>query len=262
MKKNTVLYTSIIAILLSGCGNVTKNKNIEKPVPELTDSYIYALCDSIINNQGNFDESDGTFSITKSTIDEFEKANSKFKDQLNHDTTIIKKVKGEINLPLNRKWKPLKTFKDTLIETDDTEIREFQYLGQFENIGIYVVGGSFWEHYECYLINKHNGNTTTIWNTPTLSPNQKYIASLSMAYGLEGVPNGIQIWSIDSNIENEAEPISINKFLEMDQLDWIPEELVWETNNSLILKVISVEHFMQSEGQPNAEDYYYLKFRI
>ena len=203
-----------------------------------------------------------TFSITETTAEEFELATSKFKDKTVYDSATFKKKDGEINLPVERKWKPFVTYRDTLLETDETEIREYKYIGQFEDIGYYIVGGSFWEHYECYLIDKRTGRQTTIWNTPTISPNDKFIANLSMAYGLEGVPNGIQVWSIDRNENNQVEPISINKYLELDQLIWVPEEFVWETDNSLILKVISVEKFMESSGQPKQSEYYFLKLKL
>ena len=83
-----------------------------------------------------------------------------------------------------------------------------------------------------------------------------------MAYGLEGVPNGIQIWSINRNSDNQVEPISISKYLEIDQLIWVPEQFVWENDESLILKIVSIDDFMESDGQPNINDYHYLKIKI
>jgi len=203
-----------------------------------------------------------TFSITIATADDFNIAKSKSKDKTLYDTTIFKKINGEIKLPVDSKWKPFVTFTDTLLKTDDTDIREYQYLGQFDKIGFYIVGGSFWEHYECYLIDKRTGIQTTIWNTPTISPDDKFIANLSMAYGFEGVPNGLQIWRIDRQVNNQVELISLVKHLELDQQIWVPDEFVWETDNSLILKVSEVEKFMNENGQPNENDYYYLRLQI
>lgn len=203
-----------------------------------------------------------TFSITNATANDFNTAKSKSRDKILYDTTTFKKVNGEIKLLIDRKWKPLITFTDTLLKTDETDIREYQYLGQFDKIGFYIVVGSFWEHYECYLIDKRTGKQTTIWNTPIISPDDKFIANLSMAYGLEGVPNGLQIWRIDRQKNNQVEPISLVKHLELDQQIWAPDDFVWETDNSLILKVATVDKFMNENGQPNENDFYYLRLRI
>ena len=235
----------LFTLLISACGQNTQPIEQMESVPTKTPK-----------------ESLEIFSITETTAEDFELATSKSKDKVIYDSTSFSKKDGEINLPLERKWKPFITYKDTLPKTDETGIKEYQYIGQFEDIGFYVVSGSFWEHNECYLIDRRTGRQTTIWNTPTISPNDKYIANLSMAYGLEGVPNGIQIWSINRNSDNQVEPISISKYLEIDQLIWVPEQFVWENDDSLILKIVSIDDFMESDGQPNINDYHYLKIKI
>lgn len=242
MNRHIIIY---LTIFVSACGqNEATVENIES------------------DNKEFVNESLQSFSITEVTSDEFEIAKSKSNDKTLYDTINFKKEDGEIKLPVDRNPKPFVIFKDTLSETDETDIREYQYFGQFDNIGFYIVAGRFWEHFEFYLVDKQTGRQTTIWNAPTISPNDKFIANLSMDYGLEGVPNGIQVWSIERNKENQVEPISIYKHLEIDQLIWIPEELVWVTDNSFILKVVSVENFMESGGQPKVDDFYYLKMKI
>ena len=242
MTRHLIVY---LTIFISACG-----QNSQSADNILTDSKAVTI-DSL-----------QTFSITNATADDFKTAKSKAQDKILYDTTIFKKVNGEIKLPVDRKWKPFVTFTDTLLNTDETDIREYQYLGQFNKIGFYIIGGSFWEHYECYLIDKRTGKQTTIWNTPTISPDDKFIANLSMTYGLEGVPNGLQIWRIDRQENNQVEPISIVKHLELDQQIWAPDDFVWEADNSLILKVAEVDKFMNENGQPNINDFYYLRLRI
>jgi len=200
-----------------------------------------------------------TFSITKASTEDFLKAKKLYVNKMLYDTTTFRKTNGEIKLPVDRKWKPFVTFTDTLLNTDDSDIREYQYLGRFDKIDFYVVGGSFWEHYECYLIDKLTGRQTTIWNTPMISPNDKFIANLSMAYGLEGVPNGLQIWRIDRHENNQVEPISISKHFELDQQIWAPIDIVWETDNSLILKVATIENYLKTNGESNENDFYCLR---
>lgn len=244
MKQTIFIFTFILTTIISFGQNSQSADNI------LSDSKVVTI------------DSSQTFSITNATADDFKTAKSKAQDKILYDTISFKKVNGEIKLPVDRKWKPFVTFTDTLLNTDETDIREYQYFGQFDKIGFYIIGGSFWEHNEFYLIDKRTGKQTTIWNTPTISPNDKFIANLSMPYGLEGVPNGLQIWRIDRNKHNQVEPISIVKHLELDQQIWAPDDFVWETDNSLILKVSAVDKCMNDNGQPNENDFYYLILRI
>ena len=236
----------ILTILFAAC--VQKNATNEK---KTADNVVKISSDSL-----------GTFSINKATIDDFAKAKMNFKDKILYDTTTFKKKNGIIKLPVDEKWQPFVFYTDTLVNTDEGGIREYKYLGQFDNIGFYIVEGNFYEHYECYLINKGIGNKITIWNKPIITTDEKFIANLSMPFGLEGVPNGLQIWRVDRHKENEVEPISISKYLELDQQIWAPLDFVWETNNSLLLKVIAVDKFWDSHGQLNNKDYYFIRLKI
>jgi hypothetical protein len=235
----------ILTILLVACGQNPQSS--EKTSTENKETAIDSL---------------QTFSITKASADDFNKAKKTFKDKILYDTTTFRKVNGEIKLPVEEKWRPFVTFIDTLLNTDDSDVRQYFYVGQFDKIGFYIVGGSFWEHSEYYLIDKKNGGETTLWDSPTISPNDKFIANLSMTYGLEGVPNGIQIWRIDRNEHNQIEPISLSKHLELDQQIWVPDDLAWETDQSLILKVVTIEKYLNETGQPNSSDFYYLRLKF
>ncbi len=198
----------------------------------------------------------------QATIDDFNRAKQFFVDRILYDTATYKKVNGEVKLPIAEGWNPFVSFTDTLLDTDESEVRQYYYVGQFEKIGFYIVKGSFWEHIEYYLIDKRTGRQTIIWSSPAISPANKFIANLSMTYGLEGVPNGIQVWRIDRNQNNQAEPISLSKYLELDQQIWAPEDLVWETDNSIILKVAAVDKYMNETGQPKPNDFYYLRLKL
>ena len=201
-------------------------------------------------------DSSQTFSITKVSTEDFTKAKNSYKDKFIHDTLNIRKINGVIEVPLNRlHYPPSVIFKDTLVGIGETEEREYHYLGHFPNPDNYLVSGAFWEHYECYLIDKETGSKKTTWNRPFLSPNSKYFANLSMPYGLEGVPNGIQIWKV----ENQK---YLSKYLELDQQVWVADQFSWETDNSLILKVAAIDKYLNENGQPNEKDFYYLRLRL
>ena len=203
-----------------------------------------------------------TFSITNATTDDFNNAKRVYIGKTHFDTTTYKKVNGVIKLPVERMWNPFVIFKDTLQNTDKLDIKEYHYLGQFEKIGFYIVGAGLFEYSECYLIDKKTGIKTTIWNTPSISPNDKFIANLSMEYGLDGIPNGVQIWRVDRHENNQSEPISISKYLELDQQIWVPVDFVWETDRSLIMKVADIDKYMNENGRTNDSDFYFLRLRI
>jgi hypothetical protein len=231
-----------LTILLSACGQ--KNASIDN---------------SNVDNQSlNLADSSQTFSISKATKEDFTEAKNSYKDNFIQDTLSIRKVNGVTEVPLNRPhYPPSVIFKDTLVGIGETEEREYHYLGHFPDLDNYLVSGTFWEHYECYLIDKETGSKTTTWNRPFLSPTSKYFANLSMAYGLEGVPNGIQIWKVETSNQNY-----LSKYLELDQQIWAPDDFVWETDNSLFLKVFSVDKYWDTNGQLNENEFYYLRLRL
>ena len=100
-----------------------------------------------------------------------------------------------------------------------------------------------------------------MWNKPILSPHNNFIANLSIPYGLEGTPNGVQVWRVDRQHNNELEPV-ISKYLELDQQIWAPVDFAWETDYSLLLKITPVENFMNEGRQPSQKDFYYTRLRI
>lgn len=81
------------------------------------------------------------YSITKATALDFVNAHVKSHDAILKDTLLYRKQNGIIQLPLNNKQ--LATFTDTLLGTDDTNVREYKYEGQYKNIGYYFVSGLF-----------------------------------------------------------------------------------------------------------------------
>ena len=204
----------------------------------------------------NLADSSQSFSISRATEDDFLRAKNNYKDTFIQDTLTIQKFNGLIKLPLDEPNYPSSIiFKDELVEVEETEEKVYQYLGHFPNS--YLVSGTFWEHYECYLIDKETGQKTTTWNKPFLSPASEYFANLSLDYGMEGVPNAIQIWRVDPKNRN-----NLSKYVELDQQIWVPSYVVWESDNSVILKVSDLEKYLNEEGQPNENDYYYLRLRL
>jgi len=233
----------LLALALASCGQ--KNDKKETIV---TKNQTAVITDSLRN-----------YSTSIVTEDDFLNAKNNYKDLTLYDTASYRKINGKIKLPIKDKQKRFAVFNDTLVDSDSEDVRQYVYVGQFDKIGLYIVGGSFWEHFECYLVNKITGRQTTIWNDPMTSPKDKYIANLSMQYGLEGVPNGLQVWKV---VNDGNEGFIIQKYFEIDQQIWAPEDFAWETEDTLVLKVFPVQMYWSKNGQMDASDYYYMRIRI
>jgi len=189
------------------------------------------------------------------TKQDFIKAEKAFKDIIVADTQAIRKVNGEIVLPLSGN-KPTMVFKDQHPENDD-EISEYSYTGHVDNPNLYIVEGAFWEWHETYLINRATGKTDTLWSAPVFSPDKKLIVNLSPGYGLEGDPNGFELWQV-KNDGNTA----INRIKIVDQQEWIPLNFFWEDNRTLIFKAVTVDAFMKVNGEPKDKDIYYFRMKV
>ena len=199
-----------------------------------------------------------SYTIETATRLNFEKAKKNNPEAFTADTANFRKENGVLSLQLKDEWKLLTSFRDTLNapETDDTDIREYKYLGQLKPINKYVVGGYFWEFYECYLVDKVTGKVDTTWTSPSLSPDNRLLASLSLPYGLEGLPNGIQIFKV----ENSGKQIT--KYFEINQDEWSPYESYWESNDSIIIKMLPIGRVLEINGIPKEEDFSYLRLKI
>jgi hypothetical protein len=237
------LLIVMLTIFIS-CSQQTKQKN--KAIVKYSSTFIH-------------DEPCDNYTITKATTVDFTYANARYRNLILNDTLVYGKQNGIIKLPLKNKQQVV--FTDTLQGTDDTNVREYKYEGQYKNVGYYFVSGLFWEFVEGNLVNKSTGAKTAIWTEPIISPNGKRIASLPMPYGLEGTPNGFQIWQVigDANTTSNS---SLKKCIEFDQAIWTPIDLAWETDNSFILKVVDIDKYLTNEGVPNTKDAYCLRVKL
>lgn len=238
------IFILTASLSLTACSNQTADKSrIEKTSVDSSSTTSFTA------------DTSKQFSITNATADDFTKAENKYKDKILYDTTTIRKKGNTIKLSTDNGGL---TLTDTLVETDETAIREYQYYGQFPSISCYIIYEQYYEGSQYILVNKHSGKQTVIWNKPKLSPSDKFVANLSLMLGMEGIPNGMQIWSIDKNDH------TVNKFIEIDQQNWAPYNFYWETDSSLIINVneASVEKFYDSNGDLNTKDSYFLRLTI
>ena len=97
--------TILLIFLFAACGQKSK------PIDNVS-----------IENQITSNDSLQTFSITKATAEDYNKAKKLFIDKSLYDTTTFKKVNGEIKLPVVEKWRPFVRFTDTLLNTDNSDL--------------------------------------------------------------------------------------------------------------------------------------------
>lgn len=185
----------------------------------------------------------------------FLSAKTKYKEKLIKDTLNFKKQNGQLNLPLMSGANIQKTFYDSR-EKEEENTKQYEYLGQFNDVGFYVTAVNYWEHFEVILTDKNSGNDYIFWSVPKLSPNNKKIASI-LSFGLEGNPVGIQIFSIDKKNYNQIE-----KLIEIDQSLWNPVDFVWEDGNSIILKTTEFRSLSKESKKKKDKKFSYLRLKI
>ena len=118
----------------------------------------------------------------------------------------------------------------------EEDISNFYYKEFNETNLFHVVCAHYWEDNECYLIDQKTSRIDTLWTKPIFSLDNNSLISKSMDYGLEGMPNGFQIWQLD-------EKRHWIKTKEIDQLEWVPIEINWINNDSFEVKTVTIEHY-------------------
>jgi hypothetical protein len=136
----------------------------------------------------------------------------------------------------------------------EVDISDYTYHGINENINFHFVSGSFWEHYEGYLVDKKTGKIDTIWTEPTFSTTDSLLVSKSMDYGLEYVPNGFQVWKLTK--EGNWKKIS-----EIDQLDWVPLKIKWANKNEFIVKTTGVTNYLEN-GPDIKQNFEFRRYQV
>src|SRR6478736_6504323 len=142
-----ILY-ALTVVILASCTQNNESESSNKHVDTL----------NLIKNKSE------KYILTEASGYDYQEAKEYYTDRILYDTTKIHKINGQFKLPIYNNTSFV-SFIDTLQNTDNDDMRSFEYVGQFEDIGIYIVEGNFWEHYECYLIDQLTGKQTTMWNT-------------------------------------------------------------------------------------------------
>lgn len=177
------------------------------------------------------------------------------------DTTPIPKVGRELKLPLKRKWNRYAVFNDSISELEDPNESPYRYHGKYASLGVYLVEEQLYEYEQFHLIEDQEGGITTTWNFPVFSPDSAHFANISLDYGLDGLPNGIQIWKVNKWFTSGIveQHVSIENVFELDQQFWIPIDFVWENEHSIILKVETLSGWADNKLSEESDSLYYLR---
>jgi hypothetical protein len=123
------------------------------------------------------------------------------------------------------------SFKD--ITKHEAENKTYSFKGVLNN-RFYVVLGKYYDTGEYLLVDKFNGDITSLWGKPNIAPDGMHLASFSSALGYDMMPNGIQMFRISNN--------KLVPDWEYKIEDWEPEAIRWTDNNSLLVsKYISAD---------------------
>lgn len=144
------------------------------------------------------------------------------------DTSIIKRS-GVLKFKLSNGKEV--SFKD--ITKHEAENKTYSFKGVLNN-RFYVVLGKYYDTGEYLLIDKFNGDVTSLWGEPNIAPDGMHLASFSSALGYDMMPNGIQMFRISNN--------KLVPDWEYKIEDWEPEAIRWNDNSSLLVsKYISAD---------------------
>jgi hypothetical protein len=194
-----------------------------------------------------------TFCFEPVSKDVYLSAQKTYVEKLIQDTTCFIKQNEQLKLPLYSRINEYRIFQDNYKGDEDENKCIFNYLGQFNQIDYYVVSVTYWEHYEVLLVDKLSGDHYVIWSVPKISPDNNLIATI-LPFGLEGEPVGIQVLYVNKFDDNH-----IQKIIEINQQLWNPIDIIWESNNSIILKVNKMTDYCKS-GKEVDFSYMRLKF--
>ena len=158
------------------------------------------------------------------------------------DTSIIKRVGVlRFKLPYGKEV----TFKD-INSKHEADNKTFLFKGILNN-RFYIILGKYYDTGEYLLVDKYDGNTTSLWGDPIVSPDGTHLAAFSSALGYDMMPNGVQMFTIDHN--------KLVPDWEYKIEDWEPEALRWVNTNSLIV----TKHIPSDLSKTNYEVKEYIK---
>jgi hypothetical protein len=157
------------------------------------------------------------------------------------DTTEIQKKKGIIELKCQSKVK-------RYIDKPDAEesMQVFNYVGQFEFLNKYLIGGSYYEGLDYKFVDKSSGEETqTFGEYPNISADKKHIICIyTNPYETTA---DLELYSIDDKQIKHTMSASFKNWMPTVE----PEEMFWSNDGYLYLTANHVNSFWKQDGNLN-----------
>ncbi len=181
----------------------------------------------------------------------FESKRSSSVNFLLTDTTEIKKKNGTIELKCKSK---VVKYIDKPNEEESMQI--FHYVGQFEFLNKYLIGGSYYEGQNYIFVDKTSGEETqTFGEYPIISADKKHIICI-YANHYENTAD-LELYSINNK--------QIKHKMSASFKNWMPTvdsgEIFWSTDHFLYLTVKHVNTFWKQDGNLN-DKCQYIRIKI
>lgn len=145
-------------------------------------------------------------------------------------------------------------YVDKLNAEDDEQV--FRYIGQFEFLNKYLIGGTYWESYDYKLVDKVSGEeTATLGAYPQISPDKQNIIAISAnPYELTA---DLELYTISNQQIKHKMSASFNKWMPTVE----PGEIFWAADQYLYVAVNHVNAFWKEDGSLN-EKCQYIRIRL
>lgn len=147
----------------------------------------------------------------------------------------------------------LQTGKSLTFINDDGEIGEsdikvYTYQGYSQNHDIHIYSIKLYESTEFYAVNDKTGQTVQLEGMPSFQQNGNFIFCTSSYLGIDNMPNGIYLYSIENGHIKLEKEVNIS--------DWTPDiQAFWIDEISLALEI----NFPYKEGEEASRRYGIIK---
>jgi len=169
------------------------------------------------------------------------------------DTTETKKKNGVIELKCKN---TIKKYIDRDKPDDETGIQAFNYIGQFEFLNKYLIGGSYYEGLDYKFIDKSTGEETqTFGEYPNISADKKNIICIyTNPYETTA---DLELYSINDKLIKHTMNASFKNWMPTVE----PRKMFWSTDGYLYLTVNHVNSFWKQDGNLN-DKCQYIRIKI
>jgi hypothetical protein len=186
------------------------------------------------------------FDLALISEEEFLEKKKKSINLISTDSVYIEKIKGVISLPLDHGICKIKDNVD-----DEVEMKEYDFSGFLETLNGYLINGTYWEHWDYFIIDKINGKETYRFSgVPYIDADKRLIITArENPYDLTG----------EFKLYNLSDTLFEPK-MEFEFKYWMPisdskvNDFFWDKKGWFYLRVNHIENYWDDEGNINEEN--------